>query len=177
MLVAITLFWCVGVYNRLMRIRARAWDALGSVEKCVRQYTDAAQTHLLMIPVQAHLNEVLPESHLPEGWSRLLAQLHALDLAFKETRTRPLASESLSQLAHGFDNLMQTWQELRDAPADLAGAAIPEALQHQWDAITAKVVSARHGLNQILDKYNAAVAQFPARLLVGLFGFKPAGKL
>ena len=43
---ALAIFWCVGLYNRLMRIRARGFDALGSVEKHLKAYAAAVQVHL-----------------------------------------------------------------------------------------------------------------------------------
>jgi LemA protein len=54
---------------------------------------------------------------------------------------------------------------------------VPADMQARWDAITLRVESARSGFNQILTKYNEALDQFPARLLVGLMGFKPGGLL
>jgi hypothetical protein len=47
----------------------------------------------------------------------------------------------------------------------------------QWDDASARAQSARAALNQIMQRYNDALQEFPARFIVGILGFKPAGKL
>jgi hypothetical protein len=47
----------------------------------------------------------------------------------------------------------------------------------QWDVAAGKAQTARAGLNTILFKYNEAIYQFPARLVVGVLGFRPAGPM
>jgi len=167
MTLALSIFWGVGLYNRLMRMRARGLGALGSVEKHVRQYAELVHEHGL-------------DSHLdgPSGrWAQLQADLQALDQALKDARAVPLAAEPLVRLGATLDAVQDTWRQLHETPADLAGPVVPAAMQTRWDAITLRVESARSGFNQILTKYNEALDQYPARLVVSLMGFKPGGLL
>ncbi len=174
LLLAVLVFWCVGLYNRLMRMRARGLDAFGSVEKHMRQYAELVRGQLA--PSGAATADSGADA-LPEDWMHLLAALTALEQALKDARGMPLAVASLGKLTAALDALHGTWARLRDAPADLAGAAVSEAALAQWDAVTLKVQTARGGLNQILAKYNEAREQFPARLVVGVMGFQMAGTL
>lgn len=162
---ALSIFWGVGVYNRLMRMRARGVGALGSVEKHMRQFTEL---------VREHIHEV---GKPPSGWEALLADVQTLDHAIKDTKATALDDEALARLGQAFDGLQRNWQILQNLPADLAGPRVPEHLKRQWDAITLRADAARGGCNQILRKYNEALGQFPARLVVGAMGFKPAGFL
>ena len=54
---------------------------------------------------------------------------------------------------------------------------MPEAMQKLWDEAALKVRTARGGFNQIVDRYNEALHQIPASLVVAMMGFKEAGRL
>jgi LemA protein len=176
-LLAITIFWSVGVYNRLMRIRARGLGALGSVEKYMRRYNEwvNALEHPLGEPTQQP--SAASAGHLPPDWILLLNSVKVLDAALNDMRGDLLAPPGLTKLGATFDALQQVWARLRDLPVDLAGPVIPEAMRNRWDDTSAKVQIARNGLNQILTKYNEATQQFPARLITGVLRFAPAGVL
>ena len=167
LLAATTLFWCVGLYNRLMRMRARGLDALGSVEKHLRSY-------ISLIQVQFPDEE---GSYIPMEWARLVSGVKQLELQCRAARSAPLQLPPLQLLGQTVDGIEAEWQQLRNQPADLAGPTMPEAMQKLWDEAALKVRTARGGFNQIVAHYNAALHQFPASLVVGLMGFQPAGNL
>ena len=175
---AVTTFWSVGVYNRLMRMRARAGGALGSVEKYMNQCTDLVQGHMATLGVPPRTNDVDPEvERQTTERTQLLACLADLDSALKEVRGAPLSRQPLFRLGVAFDALQQVWSGRCDLPDARASALIPEATRIQWDTTTQKVQTARGGLNQILSLYNEAIEQFPARLVAGVARFEPAGHL
>ena len=66
---------------------------------------------------------------------------------------------------------------LRTAPADLAGAALPDNLMQDWDSNSRGLQHAIAGFNKILADYNEAIAQFPATVITSFLGFKPAGQI
>lgn len=174
---ALALFWSVGLYNRLMRMRARGLGALGSVEKHMHQYLELVLEQGLVIDATAGPVEGVTVTHASERWIRLLADVQSLERTLKEAAATPLTIESLASLREAYATLQDTWLYLREAPADLAGPVVPVTMQARWGAITQRVESARGGFNQILTKYNEALGQFPARLVVGTMGFKPGGML
>ena len=163
-LLALTVFWCVGLYNRLMRIRARGLDALGSVEKHIKAYGTCIQQYLA-------------GTGAPLAWAQLQIAVESLEAACKAARNTPLAIGPMEALTQSLDALTQKWEALCNAPADLAGAAVPGNLVAEWEEATHRVQSARGGYNQIVARYNEAIGQFPARIIVGTMGFKPAGTL
>lgn len=167
LLAAVLLFWCVGLYNRLMRMRARGLDALGSVEKHLRSYTT-------LIQVQFPDEE---GSYIPLEWAGLVSNVKLLELQCKAARGAPLQALPLQVLGQTVDAIETEWTLLREQPADLAGPTMPEAMQKLWDEAALKTRTARGGFNQIVDRYNEALHQFPASLVVGMMGFKVAGKL
>jgi LemA protein len=168
LLVAITVFWCVGLYNRLMRMRARGLDALGSVEKHLRSYTS-------LINVQ--FPDEAGAAAIPLEWAGIVEAVRNLEPQCRAARAAPLQAVPLEVLAQSVDAIEAQWAQLRARPADLAGPAMPEAMHKLWEEAATRVRSARGGFNQIVERYNEALDQFPASLVVKTMGFKVAGKL
>jgi LemA protein len=174
---AITLFWCVGFYNRVMRLRARGLDAFGSVEKHLRHFSEIVADRSL-VGVGGDSSDVMLQINTTDGdWAQLIAQLQALDRSLKLARTAPLKGAELAEVSRCCANLTAVWMCLKTAPIDLAGPAIPEELERQWEENLQRVRSATAGFNQIIDRYHEAISQFPARLICSLFGFKPTSIL
>lgn len=178
MVLALAVFWCVGLYNRLMRMRARGLDAFGSVEKYMRRYRTMVEAHLSESGVARQLEGgENPKDNLLGDWERVVKALRVLDSALKDARNAPLQMTALTRLGDAFADILDAWKCLCDLPVDLAGPVVPDAMRQQWDATTVKVQTARGGFNQILSKYNEAIGQFPARLVVGMMRFERAGLL
>jgi LemA protein len=172
---ALCVFWGVGVYNRLMRMQARGLRALGSVEKHMRLYVDLVREDLAQgAAVQVHAPAT---DQSPDDWACLLSALAVFEHALKDANTGVLRDAALAQLGQAFDAVQTAWRGLNAAPPDLAGPVVPAAMRTQWDAVTQRVETARGGFNKIVAQYNEALAQFPARLVAGMMGFKPGGML
>lgn len=171
------LFWLVGLYNRLMRIRARAMAALRSVEKHMRHCVKLAQLH----PNSAGTEEAAAVSPLQgklrQEQMQLVVNLQLLDQALKDARGMPLDRKSMARVGELFEMTQSLWLANCNGAVDLGEGVPPEAIRLQWDVAAGKAQTARAGLNTILFKYNEAIYQFPARLVVGVLGFRPAGPM
>jgi LemA protein len=177
LLLATSVFWAMGVYNRLMRLRARGWDALGSVDKYLVQLLDLACKRFGVLDVVAARAASQQGESIPPEWAALVECLVVLDESLRNARAQPLKPDAMQALATAADRLQREWQRLNDGPADLAGAAVPEDMREAWEEIADKCRGARNGLNQILVSYDEAITQFPARLLAGFMGFESTGRL
>ena len=162
---ATTVFWCVGLFNRLMRLRARALDALGSLEKNLKVYAS-------LVDAQFPHEE---GAYIPLDWAELVRHVQLLDAHCQAARAAPLQVQPLAVLGQTVDHIEHAWEVLRAAPPDLAGPVLPDAMHKLWDEAEHKVRSSRGGFNQIVERYNEALLQFPARAVVRLMGFRPAG--
>lgn len=172
---ALCVFWSVGLYNRLMRIRGRSLSAFGSVEKHMRLYADLVGDNLAH-GAALHLH-TSKEDKLTDDWDCLLCALRVFEDALKETGPSALRREAPARLGPAYDAVQAAWCRLNEAPPDLAGPLVPATMRTQWDAVTQRVETARGGFNQLLTQYNEALAQFPARLVAGAMGFKPGSML
>jgi LemA protein len=173
--IAILVFWCVGLYNRLTRMRARAFAAFGSLEKHLNTFN---------VLLQAYGGDAEDDSPIAERtssltgeWAVLMHKVQELEIAGKASRSAPLQPEPMAAMARAMDAVLLEWQQISCEPADLAGSPVPDAMRIQWEEASMRAQSARAALNQIMQRYNESLKEFPARLIAGILGFKPAGSL
>lgn len=171
-LAALLLFWTVGAYNRLMRLRN---DILRSFVPVDRQLT--LRHTLLQRRIDA-LALAMPEH--AETLAALQAACAQAQAALTHARSHPGAVGALNSLRLAEHILHETRGRvpLSDAAdADPAVPADPAELGAQLAAAETALQFARGRFNEAAMEYNKAVQQFPTRLLAGLFGFRMAGAL
>ena len=163
---AALVFWLVGAYNRLVRLRAKIVRTFAPV------HTQLLQRQTLL---QEQLDALTPS--LTQATPRLDAVRAAsqqCDAACDHARVRPGAAGAIA-------SLRLAEEILRDARARLPGEAATHAdqavLNTRLAAADTTLAFARTLFNDAVVEYNTAVAQFPTVLIVGLFGFRAAGTL
>lgn len=168
LVLAVLVFWGVGLYNRLMRLRARSLEVLGVVEKHAGACVALVQQY-----VAAPTDDGPTLVGTP--WVGLHAAASRLEQWLEQPRPMPLQPEAVSALSAAWAAMHAAWLEACEGPTDLAGPVMPPEMQEAWSAASLKVQSASGGYNQIVARYNEAIQQHPARWVAGLMGFHPAG--
>ena len=172
---ALLLFWSVGAYNRLVRLRSDANAAFAAMAaELVRQ---AELVHASLPASMIHTGLTQPGELLDEVtalWSGLRAAATQLTVSVSAMRPRPLEPEAAAALAEAHAVLISAWIRVDQEASDLAGSSIPEALTQQWQQLCAQARTTGEHFNQAVARYNDAIGEFPAVLLAWLFGFKPA---
>jgi LemA protein len=172
---ALLLFWAMGAYNRLVRLRSRGIAAFANLETFFNQYILMVKTNVPQWSAAAAPGNAVPDNDTSvAAWAALAAAAEQLNASLKVAHTRPLNGPTMSALRTAFETLCLSWLRLRDLPADLAGAAVPDTLQSQWETVAAQVEMARTDFNRTVTNYNQAISQFPALLLARAFGLQPA---
>ena len=170
---ALLLFWAVGLYNRLMRMRARGLDGLGVVAMHLREYAEVLAPFLG--------NAAGADADVPDdtalAWNQLTAALQEVEQRLKDAKAAPLDVQPVIRMAVACDSLQREWKSLCRQRTSAGTPAVALELQAQWESVTVKFLNAQSGLNLILTQYNEAIDQFPARLVAGIMGFKAAGLL
>jgi LemA protein len=163
---AALLFWTIGAYNRLVRLR-------GAI---VRQFVPVeAQFAQRRAMLQQQLERLTPE--LPTTTHQLDALRAAgqqCDAACAHARVRPGAAGAIASLRVADDILSDARARL--AVQSASGADMSELNQQLANADMA-LAFARRQFNDAVIEYNEAIRQFPTVLIVGLFGFRAAGTL
>lgn len=172
---AVLLFWSVGAYNRLVRLRSDANGAFAALEAELRQQAELVHASLPASLIHTGLTqpgELLDE--VTQLWAGLRAAATQLTTAVAAMQPRPLDPEAAAALSEARDVLTSAWARVGQEANDLAGSSIPEGLEQQWLQLSVQSRSAAERFNQAVGRYNHAISEFPALLLAGLFGFKQA---
>lgn len=161
---AVILFWGVGAYNRLVRLRAQAIAAFAPLQSQYGHY---------VLLVQGHFEASNHEDGLTARAGLFNAVLQ-FDTSLKAAGARPLDNLVMGALETAHEVLHGSWIRVCGEPQDLAGDPLPEVLQKQWQDISLQADRDRDEFKHRVQDYNQGIEQFPANLLAWLFRFKPA---
>jgi LemA protein len=163
---AILLFWAVGAYNRLVRLRNVILRRFVPVDQQLAQRSTLLQRQIDLLAVQ------------PGPAQRELEELRAAraqaDAAWEAARRRPGAVGAINSLRMALQILAQVRTRLSAA---VSAAPELEALHLELAACDNALSFAQGQFNDAVQQYNAAVRQFPTGLLAILFQFRGATPL
>jgi LemA protein len=172
---AVLLFWSVGAYNRLMRLRADAKSAFDAVGAEIARQVDLVRSELGR-PDATQPGPLDGEHSLP--WGELHAAASQFAASLGAVGARPLDPERIDALAAAQKVLVTAWDRAeRDDAHSFSGARLPETLLTRRAQISLQTHAATEQFNQAVARYNKAVRQFPAIILAWIFGFRPARPL
>jgi LemA protein len=161
---ALTTFWLIGAYNRLVGLRNGIVALFAPVDEQFRA------RQLLLREQIDRLGELAPESAaLLDALNAALAQA---DAACAHARIRPGAAGATRSFRLA-DEILEAARARLPAEA-LADAQLAE-LNQRLAASQASLDFTRRRFNEAVLEYNAAVRQFPTGIAAAMFGFGPAG--
>jgi len=170
-LAAVFLFWAVGAYNRLVRLRSDAKTAFAALETELNRQVKLV--HECVPP-----EEEQPQSQFAGGsafWGGLQGAAAQLSATLASARAKPLDADRIAALGAAQEVLGMAWDRAeRDDAHDLAGPRLPDNFSSQRQQLERMAHAATEHFNQAVLRYNEGIGQFPALLLARLFGFEPA---
>ncbi len=185
---AVFLFWALGAYNRLMRLRSAIVQSFGSFDAhMVRLGAFLGEFGAAQAVRRASLVATDAQDGDAEA-AALQGAANQLSASLAVARARPLDPGAMAALSAARDVLHATWlsaarplQEPSMA-SEVEPGATPEAVsvapasvwQARWEEHTLQNEQAVQIFNGAVLQYNAGIAQFPANLLARVFGFKAA---
>jgi LemA protein len=174
-LAAVTVFWAVGAYNRLVRLRSDAKAAFLQLESELQKQVQLVQA---CIPPEEEQQASQFSSQFSGGsafWGGLQGAAAQLAASLAAARTKPLDPERIAALGAAQEVLGIAWERAeRDDAHDLAGPRLPENTSGERVQLVRMSQAATERFNEAVGRYNAGIAQFPAVVLAWLFGFQPA---
>ena len=168
---AVLVFWMVGAYNRLVRLRSDANAAFAALE------TELSRQVQLVHACVPPEDEWAPSQFAGGSafWGGLQGAAAQLAASLASAKARPLDPDRIAALGAAQEVLSMAWDRAeRDDAHDLAGPRLPDDLNSERVQLVRTAQAATEHFNQAVGNYNAAIAQFPAVLLARLFGFQPA---
>lgn len=163
---ALLLFWAVGAYNRLVRLKNIIANAFGQIDvQLKRRYdlipslVDAAKKYLL---------------HERETLEAVIAARNQAFAASDAARSRPTRASEVLALAAAEQALGSSLARLfavAEVYPELKADATILELNEELTSTENKFAFARQAYNDSVLDYNNAQAQFPTLLVARLFGF------
>ena len=171
-LAALLVFWAVGAYNRLIRLKNAIANSFGQIDvQLKRRYdlipnlVEAAKKYL--IHEQATLEAVISARNQARAASDVVRSRPANALA---VTTLAAAEQALGgSLGHLF--------AVAEAYPDLKADQTIRELSEELTSTENKVSFARQAFNDAVLDYNNAQGQFPAVLVARVFSFTPSATL
>ena len=165
-------FWSVGAYNRLVRLKNIIANAFGQIDvQLKRRYelipnlVEAAKKYL---------------SHERETLEAVIAARNQAKSASDVARTRPSNALAVSTLAVAEQALSSSLGQLfalSEAYPELKADQTIRDLSEELTSTENKVTFARQAFNDAVLDYNNAQGQFPAVLVARMFSFAPSAML
>lgn len=169
---ALVVFWVLGAYNRLVAMRNEIGQAWAKVDETLRQRaaTVAALVTALREPLAAEqgaLDALLAaQGASTQATEALAARVVSAPRAADWLRAEGVLTAAASRVL-----------ALVEQQAELHRHEPLMTLVHGWHEQQPRLAFARQLFNETAGTYDEALAQFPTRLLVRLFGFSRAGRL
>lgn len=167
-LLALLVFWVLGAYNRLVRLKELIADAFVAIDL---QFQERHDLILRLVEVAGEFLQ-----HDPQALAPLVQARKTVSVANDALRSRPSSGLLATQLMTAEESLQQQFDHLWTGVSTLAMQADPKVreLAQQLTAIQSKLTFACQAFNFAAQQFNAAQLQFPTLLVARLFGFTPA---
>ena len=171
-LAALLVFWAVGAYNRLVRLKNTIANAFGQIDVQLKRRYD-------LIP---NLVDVA-RKYLQHEQATLEAVINARNQARAASdvaRSRPanaLAVTTLAAAEQALGSSLGNLFALAEAYPDLKADQTIRELSEELTSTENKVSFARQAFNDAVLDYNNAQGQFPAMLVARAFSFAPSAML
>ncbi len=182
---ALLLFWFVGAYNRLMRLRTAALRSYATLDAALVRQLEFVQASAV------RADDVAPAG--AQAHASVRAAAAQLITLLAATRLHSLHPERIAALGTALKVMLSAWQRLHpdsmvsfDADGTLSRPAPLNGVEESppnggnpiaWPEPSAATEIARSHFNLAVRHYNAAIGQFPAVLVAWIMRLRPAAPL
>lgn len=171
-LLALAVFWAVGAYNRLIRLKNGIANAFGQIDVQLKRRYDLIPN--LVEAAKKYLQ------HEQETLEAVIAARNQARSASDRVASRPGQADAVIALAAAEQTLggsLGRLFALAEAYPDLKADQTIRELSEELTSTENKVGFARQAYNDAVLDYNNAQGQFPALLVARMFGFVPSAML
>ena len=169
---AVLIFWSVGAYNRLVRLKNIIANAFGQIDVQLKRRYDLIPN--LVEAAKKYL------SHERKTLEAVITARNQAKSASDTARSRPTNALAVTTLAVAEQALSSSLGQLfalNEAYPELKADATIRELGEELTSTENKVTFARQAFNDAVLDYNNAQGQFPAVLVARLFSFAPSAML
>ena len=169
---AVLVFWAVGAYNRLVRLKNIIANAFGQIDVQLKRRYD-------LIPnlVEAAKKYLGHERETLEAVITARNQAKSASDAVRSSPANALAVTTLAVAEQALTNSLGSLFALNEAYPELKADETIRDLSEELTSTENKVTFSRQAFNDAVLDYNDAQGQFPAVLVAKLFSFEPSAML
>ncbi len=166
---ALLVFWAVGAYNRLVRLKNTIANAFGQIDVQLKRRYD-------LIPnlVEAAKKYLQHERDTLEAVINARNQARTASDAVRSRPANAAAVLTLSAAEQALSGALGGLFALAEAYPELKADQTVRDLSEELASTENKVAFSRQAYNDAVLDYNNAQGQFPALLVARLFGFAPS---
>ncbi|MEO6065872.1 MAG: LemA family protein [Lysobacterales bacterium] len=168
-LIAVVLFWGVGIYNGLIAARNAFKNAFAQIDVQLQRRYDLIPN--LVETAKAYLK------HERETLEAVIAARNTAHAGLKAAQANPGDPAAMAQLS-GADGMlsqvMTRFMAIAEAYPDLKANQNMMQLTEELSSTENKVAFARQAFNDSVMSYNNKREVFPNTILAGMFNFSPA---
>ena len=171
-ILAVLIFWAVGAYNRLVRLKNMIANAFGQIDVQLKRRYDLIPN--LVEAVRKYM------SHERETLEAVITARNQAKSASDAAKARPsnaLAVTTLAVAEQALSSSLGQLFALSEAYPELKADETIKGLSEELTSTENKVGFARQAFNDAVLDYNNAQGQFPAVLVAKLFSFAPSAML
>ena len=171
-ILAFLIFWTVGAYNRLVRLKNVIASAFGQVDVQLKRRYD-------LIPNLVEAAEKYLQ-HERETLDAVISMRNQARTASEAVRSRPAnarAVNALSAAEQALEGSLRLFFAVAEAYPELKADDTLKNLREEQANTDNKLAFARQAYNDAALDYNKARSQFPALVVAKVFGFTPSAML
>jgi LemA protein len=168
-LVALVVFWLIGIYNRLVQLRNRFKNAFAQIDVQLKRRYDLIPN--LVETVKGYMK------HERDTLEAVIAARNQARSIEQRVASNPGDAAGMRELAAAETALTGTLGRLfalSEAYPDLKANSNMQQLQEELTSTENKVAFARQAYNDSVMSYNTYRESFPQNQIAGAFGFKEA---
>jgi LemA protein len=158
-LVVVIILYCIGLYNRLVRMRNNRENAFGNIDVQLKQRHDLVPQLVECVKGYA--------AHEKETFQRV-TELRNQAVNAQGMENKIAAENALSTALSGLKVTLEAYPELKANQNFLQ-------LQGEISDIENKLAATRRFFNSATKEYNNAAETFPANIVAGMFHFQRGG--
>ena len=169
---ALLVFWAVGAYNRLVRLKNTIANAFGQIDVQLKRRYD-------LIPnlVDAARKYLQHERATLEAVTLARNQAKSASDAARSKPADAAAVTALTTAELALEGSLGRFFALAEAYPDLKADETIRELSEELTSTENKVAFSRQAYNDAVLDYNNAQGQFPAMLIASAFSFAPSAML
>ena len=169
---ALLIFWAVGAYNRLVRLKNAMVKSFAQIEVQLKRRHDLVPA--LVEAARTYLQ------HEPAALQAVISAGNQAHSASGAARNRPGKTEAIMACAAAeqmLDSSLSRLFALAENCSDLTADPTLHELNQELASLENPLGFARQSYNDAVLDYNHAQSQFPALVVARLFGFAPSPTL